>query len=355
MSRSNSARIQRSWALAVAGCVVLVGCGGGGTGDDPAAARPCHGIVPQAQVEGFLDARGTPMDDLKDRADEEPQQCNFRPDGGSDRLFDELDVEVGRSTSSGELLRNVQRRQSDTAGYTVSPIGHGWRGVLNTTSADATAAVVMLCEGKDGKGGDGLTVNLTARQLGGVHDEITEPKRLELARLATATAVNAAERAGCEAPRGKTVRKLAEPVPETGPGTPARAASGTCEGIDARTRETAADPLAPVEDCVVLDAKGEPAFRVAAYYGPFVQDGSVATYKRGDSGLFDGPSGGADGVYWASASCPAQGGTAFFTSETVRKGERLVEPDPGAQRAALKELARRSAERHSCAQPRFDG
>ncbi|MDI3406461.1 hypothetical protein [Streptomyces cavernicola] len=331
-------------SLAAAGALYVTGAFGPTGNSSDQARLPCDGIVPQQQAEQFLDARGVAMVDRIDRMDDEPQKCNLTPRKASKAAaYDELDVVVNRSASasSGDLLRELKRRQSDTAGYLVSPIGNGWRGVLATDESEARATLVMLCG--DGDVSDSLSVNVTAWNPDNPGGPPTDGQRARFAQLAADTAANAAERADCKADPGRKIERVAAPIPDplssgsSEGATPAGAADGTCQGIDAPTRETEADPLAPIEDCLVLDETGAPSFRVAAYYGPFVEDGHVSTYKRGDAGLFEGPSGGADGVYWASADCPAQGGTAFFTSETLHLDEPLHHSCPTAPEGSPQE------------------
>ncbi|MFM9368261.1 hypothetical protein [Streptomyces sp. Da 82-17] len=305
-----------------------------------------------AQAEELLgDRRLTSGDTTWHDESRGPQQCTLsaeRPD--ADGYDQSLTVTASRTAGSRELLLDLDRFMSDADTYTVSPIGNGWRGLLNTRATDPRASVVMPCD-RDGQ--SPLVVNLRVRLPLEAVGPMTASQRVQLARLATETAANAARRADCQAPEGEPVRSVAAQVPTRFDDAPALApgeATGTCANVEAPTWETAADPLAPVEDCLVLDRAGEPSFRLAAYYGPYVDEGGhVQTYKRGEDGVFRGRSGGAEGVYWTSASCPAQGGTAFFTAESLHG---KAAPDPARQRAALRAFAERSAEAHGCKSPR---
>ncbi|MFI1733807.1 hypothetical protein ACH40E_32260 [Streptomyces acidicola] len=322
---------------------------------DTTSAALCEGLMPQDRLERFLGGQPLTSDDvITDRLDQEPQECSVRPRREvAETYYDELDVVVSRDAGSRELLMGLGRQMSDDWTQVVSPLGNGWRGVLRADDGATRAAVVMLC-GDGGQGDGSVVVNLTARHLDESQTPATSQQRAQLARLATDTAATAAARAGCDAQHGTTVRDVAAPFPAAYDGSGATApgkATGTCAGIATATRETEADPLAPIEDCLLLDEAGKPAFRLAAYYGPFVQDGYVATYQRGDSGKFSGPAGGADGLYWADAECPAQGGTAFFTSETLSSGEGYTSPDPALQQSALRRFAERSAKAHGCEVP----
>ncbi|MDG4858542.1 hypothetical protein P8605_10325 [Streptomyces sp. T-3] len=318
--------------------------------------RPCAGIeVPQATLAKFLHVPELPGNAFLDRSESEPRTCTIRPDRDRDKgQFDEVDFSISRSFDSRDLLVSLHRQMSDTWGQTVTPIGNGWRGLLSEDHDGITATVVMPCEGSDDRD---LVVNLTATDLSLDADSITDGHRARLADLATRTAATTADQEGCKTRRGNPVQEVAAPFPGTKESSEILApgeADGTCKGIRTRTQETEADPLAPIEDCLLFDANSNPAYRLAAYYGPFVQNGSVATYKRGDSGKFHGVAGGSDGLYWASADCPAQGGTAFFTAETLYKGNSShTAPNPALQQSALKEFAKRSAKAHGCAAPTF--
>ncbi|MDI3406462.1 hypothetical protein [Streptomyces cavernicola] len=316
------------------------------------SSAPCDGLVPIRQAEELLGARELTSDAPSWDGDfSQPKQCwldpkKHEPDGEEHSLT----VSASRTAGSRELLLDLDRFMSDSDTQTVSPIGHGWRGLLNTYTTDPRATVVMACDTGDRSD---LTVNLRARYPV-LAEPLTERQRVELARLATETAANVAERAGCRATEGDTVDSVAAPIPPRFDNTTAVApgkATGTCANVQAPTRETATDPLAPVEDCIVVDASHTPSFRLAAYYGSYVEDGHVATYKRGDDGLFRGRSGEAEGVQWATATCPAQGGTAFFTAEPFHARQA---PEPFLRRSAFRAFATRSAKEHGCEAPEFD-
>ncbi|WP_432198432.1 hypothetical protein [Streptomyces sp. bgisy027] len=341
-----------------AGALYFTGMYGSGTEDAP-PAQLCDGLVQRddRDLQWLLGAREpSAADVITDRTSDEPRECDFSPRAsGTGVRYEELDITVSRSAGSRYLLLELGRQQSDNAAFTVSPIGNGWRGVLHTDPGASRATVVMLCEGDEPSD---LTVNLTGRPAGYEGKDPTDEQRARLARLTSRIAVRAAQQAGCKAPHGDTIDTVADPIPSPVDNTepeavPSGKATGTCEGVPAPTLETRADPLAPIEDCVVIGKAGKPASRLAAYYGPFVRDGYAATYKRGDSGRFSGPAGGADGVYWASAKCPAQGGTAFFTSETLYTGDGHTSPDPDLQQSALQRFAERSAKAHGCEAPVF--
>ncbi|MEW9517387.1 hypothetical protein [Streptomyces tubercidicus] len=315
--------------------------------DGRALSRACDGIVPQKELHELLgvDGRLTSDQAWKSSARDGRKCVIYPPDEPEHVNHAFLVVTLGQDRDSQQLLDDLERRTTDISAQSVSPIGSGWRGVLSTVAVtEPRATVVMPCGG--GARND-LVVNLQAspRNPGRYAPE----QRTRLARIATQTAANAAEQAGCKTSPGKKIGHVPGAVIDTeaagSSATAAGKATGTCAGIDAPTRETAADRLAPIEDCLVLDKKGEPAFRLAAYYGPFVQNGRVGTSRHF---FFTKPSGDLDGVlYWTTLACPKQGGSAFYTAETVRSDGSLTKPDP-AQRSALARFAERSAGAHGC-------
>ncbi len=316
--------------------------------DGMALSRACDGIVPQEELRQLLGVDGRLTSDRawKSSARDDRECVIYPPDEPEHVNHAFLVVTLGQGRDGQQLLNDLERRTTDVPGQFIAPIGNGWRGVLATVNVtEPRATVVMPC----GRGGhNDLVVNLraAARNPGRFAPE----QRARLARIATRTAANAAEQAGCKAPLGKKIERVPGAVIDTegatGPVTPPGKGTGTCAGIDAPTRETAADLLAPIEDCLVLDKKGEPAFRLAAYYGPFVQNGRVDTSRRF---AFNKPTGGAGGVYWTTAACPKQGDPAFYTAETLLASKGFTTPDPAAQQAALAHFAERSARAHGCA------
>ncbi|MFH8410544.1 hypothetical protein ACH4FX_38085 [Streptomyces sp. NPDC018019] len=311
--------------------------------DGRAVSRACEGIVAQGELKEFLGVDGRLTSDRdwasSDRAD---RKCVIYAPDGEKEGHAWLKVTLGQGRPSQQLLTDLGRNESYSVTAFVSPIGNGWRGVFgNFSTPDDRATVVMPC---GGKAAEDLVVNLQAqpRNRGaGKSDE----RRARFARIATQTAVKAAEEVGCKAPPGREIERVPD-VPPLVSMTPRGKATGTCAGINAPVLESAADPLAPIEDCFVLDEKGEPSFRLAAYYGPFVQNGRVDTSVRGDT--FTAPAGHSDGVYWTSTSCPKQGGTAFYTAETLRTSGAFTKPDSAVQQAALAHFAKRSAQAHGC-------
>ncbi|MEU7153006.1 hypothetical protein AB0B15_34085 [Streptomyces sp. NPDC045456] len=304
--------------------------------DGRQVSRACDGAVAHDELKQYLGVDELTSDRAWTTSARQDRECViYWPDGKGQGDNVSVRVTLGQGRPSQQLLTDLDRNESYNQDQVVSPIGNGWRGVLGTDRA----TVVMPC---GGKADDDLVVNLRAQPRG--HTTGTAEQRARLARIATQTAANAARQAQCPAPSGKEITQVPAAMPEaaTRPGH----ATGTCAGINAPTRETTADPLAPIEDCLVTSPSGTPSFRLAAYYGPFVQNGRPDLSVRGDA--FTKPTGGSDGLYWTSTPCPNHGGTAFYTAETLRSSDRFTSPAPTAQQAALAHFAKRSAQAHGC-------
>ncbi|MGW9433500.1 hypothetical protein ACWHA1_36985 [Streptomyces decoyicus] len=339
-------------SLIIASCVaVLAVVAGGlyftGTYDDwqeeRALSRACAGAVPQEELKEFLGVTGRlTSDQAWEATTRDDRRCViYAPDETGHNSLASLKVTVGQGRSSEQLLTDLGRNESYSATSFVSPIGHGWRGVLsNSATTDDRVTVVIPC---DAKARDDLVVNLQAMPRKSTSG--SREQRARFARIATQTSAKAAEQAGCKPPSGRPVTRVPD-APSEG-ATPAGKATGTCAGINAPARETTADPHAPIEDCLVLDKDGDASFRLAAYYGPFVQNGRADLAIRGDE--FTGPAGGTDGLYWTTTACPKEGGPAFYTAETLRASEGFTKPSPAVERSALAHFAERSARAHGCA------
>ncbi|MET9293601.1 hypothetical protein [Streptomyces sp. NPDC003077] len=313
--------------------------------DGRAVSQACGGIVPQGELEEYLGVGRLTSRQAWESNARDDRRCSISTRVGEEKgRFGWLKVNLGRGKSSRDLLTDLARTESYAFGPFVTPIGNGWRGVLgNFTTPYSVATVVVRC---GGEARDDLAVNVQAmaRMGGSSKDTRTPEQRARFARIVTQTAANAAKQAGCEVPSGRDIKTVPD-VPPNAP-TPAGKGTGTCAGINAPTYETTADPLAPIEDCIMADKKGQGRFRLAAYYGPFVEKGTAKVSLR--DFVFTKRANGTEGAYWTSTACPKQGGTAFFSAETLRDGDRLTEPDPAAQQAALKHFAERSARSHGC-------
>lgn len=215
-----------------------------------------------------------------------------------------------------------------------TPMGGGWRGVtdgVNTT-------VVLPCTNR------AHAIAATAQLT---EEEPDKSVSRRVAELTAATAVNAADRWGCESKPG-ALPEVVDPV--SGSSTP-QEADGTCAGvpwtrnkrIDTIT-ETPTDRLAPLATCLLDEADTDDGYRLEASFGPFAQR------ERNDSlhsDLTEKPAGGGGETgefFWASAACPGDGPRALFQISP----QSGTSDDPSFARAALVAFAKRAAERHDC-------
>ncbi|MFI6055815.1 hypothetical protein ACIBCO_37780 [Streptomyces violascens] len=123
----------------------------------------------------------------------------------------------------------------------------------------------------------------------------------------------------------------------------AGAASGTCQGVNAPSYESAVDAAAPIEQCLLADAVGVPTFRLGAYYGPYTN----APRRNPLRNPYDyvGAGGTNNSKSWTTASCPT--GTALYTLEPLAPRATVG----ASERQAFLSFAARSAKRHGCSSP----
>ncbi|WP_327354520.1 hypothetical protein [Streptomyces sp. NBC_01304] len=309
--------------------------------DGRALSRACDGILPQDELPQLLDWDGRlTSDEAWSLTARDARTCTVYSPELEDHNNTQLSLTVSQGRGSRQLLTDlavIDERE------TVTPIGNGWRGILNVQSELPKATVVMPC-GK--KPDDALVVHLET--WSGPYDNDSAGQRARLARVVTQAAANAADQAGCDAAPGERVERVpGELIKRSDTPKPAGTATGTCRDVPAPALETAADPLAPIENCVLKDRTGHPSDRLTAYYGPFVQHGH-ADLGIADSARFaKHPAGSIDGLSWASADCPKQGGPAFFTAQS------LPGSDADLPAGAFKQFALRSAKGHGCEVPVF--
>ncbi|MER5257855.1 hypothetical protein [Streptomyces sp. NPDC002855] len=215
-----------------------------------------------------------------------------------------------------------------------TPIGGGWRGVTDGVNT----AVVLPCTNQD------RAITATAQLT---TEEPDKSVSRRVAELVTATAVNAADRWGCESKPGSRVQ-VVDPVSDSS--TP-KEANGTCAGLPwARNKridtvtETPADRFAPSATCLLDDEETDDGYLLQALFGPY------ALRERNDdlySELNAKPAGGGEETkefFWASADCPGDGPRALFQISP----QSATSDDPPFARAALAAFAERAAVRHDC-------
>ncbi|MGW6237572.1 hypothetical protein [Streptomyces sp. NPDC055094] len=237
------------------------------------------------------------------------------------------------------------------------PLTGGWRG-----AADGGSVRVLLpCRGTD----DVVAVTTGSYLSMTSSEEDTERRArkdgwldgdLYWARFATATAVKASARWGCEAEKGDAVRSLPA---VRGDSTSTTSAKGTCAGLpfgrDERLDtvwETGTSAAAVYERCEVgayhyFDER----YEFTARFGPYAwkaqgdsRDGSLGESRE---------AAGADSRgQWASARCPGHSGRALFTGHVPVEAATVWLPGEKGEETfglpAFREFAERSAKRHGC-------
>ncbi|MCX4672491.1 hypothetical protein OG453_38590 [Streptomyces sp. NBC_01381] len=322
--------------------------------DERSVADACDGTVSVDQARALL---GT--DDV--RGDTSHSAAGGKsPDGSSPPVICWLDGPGGyeqravvqmewRSKAWGPHTVSGRQANSFTAALPV-PIGGGWPGMVNLNDDGASATVVLECRNTAGpRAGDSLSLFVSSW---GSRPYKEAAQRVRLARFATRTAQAAAHEYGCDARSGGRIGRV-EPLDygrETYQDAPGLAgASGTCAGITPGWRIKRAHGTAvghaPVEDCLLIDDKGRPLFRLSAYYGTFADDQRFKTQTTRDLPKTDPLL--TDFLFRAEATCPGSPRQAVFAID-----DRAYDDDPKPQlryaRAALRDFAERSAARHGC-------
>ncbi|MGW2177472.1 hypothetical protein ACWCXX_05110 [Streptomyces sp. NPDC001732] len=230
---------------------------------------------------------------------------------------------------SGDPLSLLNDRGSDRLPV---PVGGGWQG--HTDFRDT--GVVLDCTDRPAS----LVVAVSADES---HENAAETR--QITRLATVTAVRAAEKWSCGAPHGNGVPPL--PV-QSGHTTPGRA-TGTCAGVPEPDddsvdwlRETKAPGTALRETCALGEAKArdEEPYWFEASFGPYAQrlrtsDDAPDGYHR-DAGTDLHRA-------WASAACGDGPRALFVVNDT-----EYAAPPRGCLRTALRAFAENTARRHGC-------
>ncbi|MFE4368382.1 hypothetical protein ACFRMN_09065 [Streptomyces sp. NPDC056835] len=225
------------------------------------------------------------------------------------------------------------------------PLTGGWRGAADGDSV----RVLLSCRGNE---------DLVSVTVGSYFSE----ERLEQdtgwldsdlywGRFATATAVKAAARWGCEAEGGKALRALpAHSGPESIAG-----ADGTCAGLpfarDQRldtVEETVAGASSLYERCEVgASHYFDATYSFSARFGPYAlpKPGHDSLSTRAEAGV-------AGGAMWASARCPGDAERALFSGLVPSEAATVWLPGEKGEETfglpAFREFAERSAKRHGC-------
>ncbi|MEU4352310.1 hypothetical protein [Streptomyces sp. NPDC023838] len=224
-----------------------------------------------------------------------------------------------------------------------TPIGHGWSGSF-TDRNEPQAAVLVDCAPLAGKG---LYVTAETNEPA---EELSAGQLLQVARLATETARNAAGRFSCE---GKLGERPASVDRTDWTQRPVAQAAGTCADV-VNLREAARLTVTTVsekpagraltEECSLK--RGELGlFHMTAYYGPSAEQEMYL------DGRYPGT---AKDSYKRSVPCKGAIGTAYF--KLVRTNDRAPDgtsgahgtSDPATLNRLLGSFATASAGRHGC-------
>ncbi|MFE9846415.1 hypothetical protein [Streptomyces goshikiensis] len=322
-------------SIAVAAAAAVLAAGGGAvyaTGafdtwrDGRALADGCGKMVDAAEMKQLLGAervRGRSLGGLGCRA--------FDPGGKAS-----VTVTVERGSAPGSVVRHGRQILAKDPESLLVPVGGGWPALVGAGGGEAYATALLPC--RSGLAGDDLVVGMTAvrAKSGGT----TQERREGLAALVTRALKQAAAAQGCEPAHADKPRMPAGAFTDL---RKAGAATGTCRDTGLPGYETQADASAPIEQCLLAGAGGEPAFRLAAYYGPYPNAPRHDPSRSPDD--YTTPSGTNGGKSWTTAACPT--GEALFTMEPLLPGA-----EPSAEtRKAFPTFAAESAKRHGCEPP----
>ncbi|MGW2702668.1 hypothetical protein [Streptomyces sp. NPDC001340] len=220
------------------------------------------------------------------------------------------------------------------------PLGQGWSGYLAGDDERLGVFVLLDCANWKPSQGGGILVSLDASAEG-----ISDAERARFARITADTAKNAAEKAGCHATPGRTIRQVDRPsaIARVGAGQ----ARGTCAGTRSQPSVTETPArTSPVEYCLLGDS-----LRLTAAYGPFVNPEDVN--GNGPYAGFDKPAGAKGLLTWATATCSGAQATALYTAVPAQKSDRnsVSQPLNSQELSDLKQFAAQSAARHHCSAP----
>ncbi|WP_326742169.1 hypothetical protein [Streptomyces sp. NBC_01768] len=323
--------------IAAATAAAVLAAGGGivyatGTYDDWRDARAlddaCRGMVDASEVQKALGA----------------DRVSGKKSGGAGCLaYDpgETGASVAISVQRGRDAEWIKVNSGlfltkDPAEMLV-PVGRGRPAAVSAGSGTKPYATAFLPCGKGAD--DDLVLNLTATRADSAGS--TQDRQDGMAVLVTRALDAAAKDQGCAQRDSSKVRGA--PSGAFKDLAKAGTATGTCRGISSPSYESATDAAAPIEQCLTADAEGVPAFRLAAYYGPYTN--APRRNPQRNPNDYVGAGGTNDGKSWTTASCPT--GTALYTLEPVASHATAG----AGERKALLSFAARSAERHGCGTP----
>ncbi|MCX5111745.1 hypothetical protein OOK13_25005 [Streptomyces sp. NBC_00378] len=328
MKKSVIAAATAAAVLAAGGSIVYAT----GTYDDWRDTRAlddaCRGMVDASEVQKVLGA-----DRVSGKKSGGAGCLAYDPGGTKVRVA----ISVQRGRDAEWIKTNSDMFLTKHPAEMLVPVGRGWPALVSAgTSAGPYATAFLPC----GKGADNdLVLNLTATRAESAGS--TQDRRDGMAVLVTRALDAAAKEQGCAQHDSSKVHSA--PSDAFKDLTKAGTATGTCQGINSPSYESAADTAAPIEQCLTANAAGVSTFRLAAYYGPYTNAPRRNPFRSPDD--YVGTSGSNEGKSWTTASCPT--GTALYTLEPVDSHATAG----AGERRALLSFAARSAERHGCGTP----
>ncbi|MFG2415617.1 hypothetical protein [Streptomyces goshikiensis] len=234
-------------------------------------------------------------------------------------------VTVERGSAPGSVVQHARQILAKDPESLLVPVGGGWPALVGVGGGGETYATALLPCGNE-SAGDDLVVGMTAvRAKGG---GTLEERREGLAALVTRALKQAAAAKGCEPAHADKPRMPSGAFTDL---KKAGAATGTCRDTGLPSYETESDASAPIEQCLLAGAGGEPTFRLAAYYGPYPNAPRHDPSRSPDD--YTGPSGTNAGKFWTTAACPTgeaprggpvHDGSPHPRSGTLRRGPQGV-------------------------------
>ncbi|MBH1932819.1 hypothetical protein I5Q34_00660 [Streptomyces sp. AV19] len=334
--RSSRPWWQRRTVIIVSALTVLVVLSGAGLyfsgaydnwQDERSLSTACDGMLDHSEVKSLLEVE-RPRTLLSSSS-----YCSV-VDPGKGKNY--LGVDILRGERVHDLL--ISEDEAIYRPPATTPVGSGWAAFIAVSGRITYANAYLSC----GSGADGDIVVSAKVHQARTSAPLSSDRRAKLARTATATLSNAAEKWGCTGkPHGGNIDRV--PSDSTKVLKRVGEAVGTCKGIEAASYESAVNDTAPVEVCVLADGAGKEKFRIGAYYGPY-EKSARAKYRSSRA---------RKGVEvrgrWAAATCPS--GEALYVIERGYVGGREAKPDPALEEQALKKFAANSAKRHGCSPP----
>ncbi|UZJ33494.1 hypothetical protein [Streptomyces endophytica] len=308
--------------------------------DGRSLSNACRGSIESSQLKQLLGVDSLTAKDAS--ADDHPNfdsgtlhRCIVSSKANGNYLDVSLDWNGNPDGGLGELRDGSFGRDFGP----VSPIGHGWRGVVTGAEDRGAAVVVMSCSNK----GRDRSLLVT---LDGTFSAASSAQKTRLGFTAVHTAERAAKAWGCKTDPGRGQVNVIPGNNSMKPELPG-VAKGTCQGIRVSGIGSHADGNAPIEDCFIQAKDGRGTqYIMSAYYYPFDKAYGRYNIRSGEGG---------DETYYAAAECRnghraryVIGSWSNYRGRDIDGSETFSGDAVRGKKQALKEFATRSAKRHGC-------